>query len=203
MLYVVLRFLSFLILKSVFRLEVRGRENIPKKGSFVLAANHVSFLDPVVVGVSCPRRLSYMARHDLFCNRLASWFLSSLEIFPVKRDAVDLSAIKEALRRLRSGTPLLLFPEGRRRRADEGASYAKAQPGVGFLAAKLNLPIIPVLVKGTEGALPKGARFIRPEKISVYFGRQVYPREGLPYEDIAESIMEDIRYLGKNFNGGD
>jgi len=190
MLYTVLRFLCALIFKTVFRLEVRGKEYIPKKGGFILAANHISYLDPIAVGVACPRKLNFMARHDLFANRWFSWLLSNVGAFAIKRDSADLSALKEAMQRLRCGEPLVLFPEGSRR---FNGTSVEPQPGIGFLAMKLNVPVIPALIKGTEIALPKRAKFIRPVKVSVHFGKQILIERGMTYQEIAQLIMERIR----------
>jgi len=193
MVYVILRFLSSLILKCIFSLKVIDKEHIPERGGFILVSNHVSFLDPVVLGVASFRKLNYMARHDLFSNRFSSKFMSLIRAFPVKRDSADLSALKEAMRCVRSGGGLVLFPEGRRKETN-GKTH-QPQAGVGFLAAKLNVPVIPAFVKGTEKALPKGAKFLNLAKISVRFGRQIQIERRMPYRDIAETIMENIRHL--------
>lgn len=178
----------------MFGLKAHGRQNIPKRGGFILASNHVSYLDPIIVGSACPRKLNYMARHDLFYNRFFSWWLDAVDTFPVKRDTADLSAIKEAMRRVKAGKGLLLFPEGRRKDANS-TSFGKPQAGVGFLADKLDVPVIPVFVKGSEKAFPRGAKFIQPTKVDVYFGKQIKIERGLPYQDIAEEIMKNIRHL--------
>jgi 1-acyl-sn-glycerol-3-phosphate acyltransferase len=192
MLYSIIRLLAFLILKIIFGIKVFGKNYIPKKGGFILASNHVSYLDPVVLGVACPRRLNFMARDDLFCNPLSVWLLSRVGAFPVKKNSADPSAIKEAMRRLKHAEPLLLFPEGSR--SFEGMSL-EPEPGIGFLGAKLNVPVIPVFIRGTDKALPRGARLIRPHRISVYFGKQIFIERRMPYQDIARRIMQEIRHL--------
>lgn len=192
MVYFILRFLCFLIFKIVFRLEVRGKKYIPEKGGFILASNHVSYLDPIAVGVSCRRKLNFMARHDLFSKRWFSWLMFRVGAFPVKRDSADLSALKEAMRRVRMGEPLVLFPEGSRR---FNAASTEPQPGIGFLAAKLNAAVIPAFIKGTERALPRGAKFIFPAKVSVRFGKQILIEKGVSYQVVAQMIMESISNL--------
>lgn len=192
MLYNIIRLVAILVFKIVFRTKVFGKKYIPKKGSFILASNHLSYLDPIVIGVACPRRLNFMARHDLFYNPFFSWLLTKLGAFPVKRNSPDLSALKEAMKRLKEGDALVLFPEGSRQ--FDGLS-AEPHSGIGFLAAKLDAPVIPAFVKGTEKALPKRAKFIRLEKISVYFGMQISIERRMPYQDIARRIMEEIRRL--------
>lgn len=192
MLYSILRLLSAIILKVLFRFKAKGLEHIPKRGGFILASNHVSYLDPIAVGVACQRKLNYMAKEELFCNPLFSRLLSRIGVFPVKRDSADLSALKEAMRRVRIGGALVLFPEGSRR--FDGASH-EPYSGIGFLAAKLNVPVIPAFVKGTEKALPAGAKFIRLTNISVCFGKQISIERRMPYQDIAGHIMDNIRHL--------
>mgnify|MGYP001605697908 CR=1 FL=1 len=187
------RFLCILFFKLVCRVEVKGRDNIPGGGGFILASNHVSYLDTMAVGSACPRRLNNMAMHDLFSCRLSSWFLSALGVFPVKRNSADISALKEAMVRVERGGGLLLFPEGTR--SQDGKLSEKSEAGIGFLAAKLNVPVIPVFVKGTEKALPKGAKFIVPAKVAVCFGKQIHIERRMPYQDIAQLILDHIRHL--------
>lgn len=197
MIHTILRAICILILKAFFQIEAYGRDNVPKKGGFILASNHVSYLDPIAVGSSSPRKLNYMARHDLFSNPFFAWILYKVGAFPVKRGSSDIWALKEAIRRARNGGGLLLFPEGRRLAL--GEENAEAEAGVGFLADKLNLPVIPVHVKGTDKALPKGAKFFSRAKISVIFGKQIHLERGLPYQDTAQLIMDNVRQLSKNF----
>jgi len=169
---------------------------LPLKGSFILASNHVSYLDPVAVACACPRKLNFMAKEELFSRAWSYSFFSAIKCFPIKRNSADLSALKEALRRLKGGEPLALFPEGSR--TLDGASAAP-YPGIGFLAAKLNIPVVPVYVQGTDVALPKGARFVRFTRISVCFGRQMRVDKKLSYKDIAQRIMENVRHLEGQF----
>jgi 1-acyl-sn-glycerol-3-phosphate acyltransferase len=192
-LYFVFKGICSLATFSLFRFRATGKENIPQKGGFLIASNHASYLDPVMVGVACPRLLNYMARHDLFNNAAFAWILKYSRAFPVKRKSADLGAIKEAIRRLKNGEGLLVFPEGGRQ-----ASVYVSEPeaGVGFLAAKSGVPVIPAFVSGTDRAWPRHARFIKPAtKISVHFGKQIHIEGRMPYQDIARKIMENIRHL--------
>ncbi|KPK97137.1 MAG: hypothetical protein AMJ95_10690 [Omnitrophica WOR_2 bacterium SM23_72] len=192
MIHWVSRLLCFLFFKIIYRLEVQGRENIPREGGFIIAANHVSYLDPLALGSSCPRALNYMARHDLFSYRVLGWWLLRVHAFPVKRKSADLSAIKEAMKRVKNNMGLLLFPEGTRQSQGQAG---QVESGIGFLAAKLNCPVIPAFVKGSEKALPKGAKFIKPAKITVCFGQQILIERRMPYQEIAQLIMAGIRHL--------
>lgn len=187
------RLVCYLFSTFLFPIKVSGKKNIPAEGGFIVASNHVSYLDPIVVGVACPRKLNYMARHELFLNPLFGAILYKVNAFPVKRNSADIKAMKEAIQRVgKKGQGLLVFPEGRR-----GAPGLKLTPqaGVGFLVRKLGVPVIPAFVSGSEHALPKGAKFIRPSRVYVSFGKQVHFTEGMSPHEIAQHIMDDIRHL--------
>ena len=193
MLYFIGYTLSLLILKIFYRFKVYGAENIPKKGGFILASNHISNMDPFTVGVGFARKLNFMAKEELFKAPFLAWLFRSWAAFPVKRDTADLSAIKEAIKRVEAGGGLLLFPEGRR--SVNGEIGIKAEAGIGFFAAKLNVPVIPAFVTGTEKALPRGAKFLRLSRISVYYGKAVQFDKNKPYQVIADEILQGIRLL--------
>ncbi|MFA5224480.1 MAG: lysophospholipid acyltransferase family protein [Candidatus Omnitrophota bacterium] len=190
------RFIFLVILKLFFQFEVKGRENIPEKGGFILAANHVSYLDPAAVGVACPRTVHFMARDSLFLKPVLKSWLKAVEVIPLKRNAADLSAIKTGLKILRKGGALALFPEGTRRTKVD--MYLNPEPGVGFLAAKGGVPVIPVFVSGTYIAMPRQARSLRLAKISVRFGKEIHIERGRPYQETSDLIMANIKQLSNN-----
>lgn len=181
--------------KLLFRIEFQGREFIPAKGGFILASNHVSYLDPIAVGTACPREVSFMAKSTLFDYPFLRGWLKGVGAIPVKRGAPDISAIKTALHNAASGKGLALFPEGTRRTKEN--AFINPQAGAGFLADKLNVPVIPAFVSGTERALPRGAKFIRPAKIRVKFGKEIHIERGKPYREISEAIMANIKNLAE------
>jgi 1-acyl-sn-glycerol-3-phosphate acyltransferase len=193
-------FISRLILKLFFkiylRMRVYGRENIPKNGAFILASNHVSYLDPPVLGCACPRPLNYMAKEELFRNWAFGALLRSYHVFPVRRGEGDPGAIKEAMRRLKAGGILLVFPEGTR---SETGQIQKAQVGIGYLGLMAGVPILPAYVEGAREVLPRGAKGIRPAAVSVYFGKMIEPsrlkfsgdkREAS--QQLADYVVEEI-----------
>ncbi len=194
-----LRWLSWVIAKTFFGLKMYGRGNIPARGGFLLASNHLSFLDPILMGVAAaPRPLKYMARDTLFRNFFFGWLLRQVGAFPLKRNSADLGALKEGMRCVREGNGLFLFPEGRRREA--GQAPGKPQAGVGFLAQKLNVPVVPAFVCGTDKVLPKGARMLRRHRITIYIGAPVEIQSGMEYQEIADLVMEHIRGLDPALN---
>ncbi len=192
MLYRIAASLSNFVFGFFFRIKIRGAENIPKEGGFILASNHLSYLDPAVLAIACPREVNFMAKKELFNIPLLSNLISALGAFPVKRNTADISALKEAMKRVNAGNGLLVFPEGSRK---EGSTDLVPQAGIGFLAAKINALVIPAFISGTENALPKGSKFIKPAKVSVTFGKQVSIERGMPYKEIAQKIMDSIRQL--------
>ncbi len=192
MLYTIGRLIFLILAKLFFGFKVIGADNIPKTGGFLFASNHVSNLDPILMGAACPRKINYMAKNDLFRNRFFAWILSAVHVFPVKRESADLGALKEAIRRLKSGNGLLVFPEGRR---SAGGLNEEPQPGVGFLAAKCGVPIIPAFISGTEKALPKHAKRLTRTSITIRIGEKIFVQKGVPYLDSARNVMEHIRHL--------
>ncbi|MCM8757913.1 MAG: 1-acyl-sn-glycerol-3-phosphate acyltransferase [Candidatus Omnitrophica bacterium] len=194
MLYYFLKPIAIFLCKILFNIKIEGKQFIPKKGAFILASNHLSYLDPIVLGVACPRRLNFMARDDLFSIPVFSSLIRFLGAFPIKRYSADISSFKEAFKRLKRGNPIVVFPQGRRVFSDEPYS---ALPGIGFLAVKSNVSVIPSYIKGTDEALPINAKFIRLKPIRVTFGKEIYIERRKPYnyQEVSDQIMEAIRRL--------
>ena len=161
------RWLCLGISKVVFGLRVEGREHIPRSGAAIIAANHVSFLDPVVVAIAAGRPIHFMAKEELFRFRPFGWLLQQYHVFPVSRRRADLHAMKRALSLLEQGEIIVIFPEGTR---GDGSQLGAAKPGIGLIAARSGAPVIPAFHRGAEKALPRGARFPRPHRITVKFG---------------------------------
>ncbi len=192
MFYSFFRNIFKLLLKIFFRLEIRGVENIPKTGGFVLVANHISYLDPMVLGAGCTRRLDYMAKRELFKNPLLRFWLIHCRVFAVNRSGNDLASIKEAVRRLKNGRVIGLFPQGSRK----AAGTDDIKKGLAFLATKAEVPIIPAFIKGTDIALPYHSKKIKLTKISICFGEKMDVERGQAYTDIADLALQRIRQLG-------
>lgn len=185
-------------LKILFRLEVKGKDNIPKSGGVILAAHHESYLDPVVAGTASPRQIYFLARKELFQLGFFSWLISHLNAMPISREQLQISTFKKSLEILKKGRVLLLFPEGTRSPA---GIISKGERGVGLIAAKANVPVIPVLIKGSGNALPRGKKWITSHKISITFGKPLYfeklehkSRKDL-YQEFVDKIMEEMKKL--------
>ena len=197
------RSLAIVLFKVLFRLQVSGLENIPLKGGFILASNHISYLDPPALGAVCPRKLRFLAKEELFTGVLGR-LIANLNTFPIKGQPGDLMSLRRAIKELEAGRALAIFPEGRRT-AD--GRLGEPMPGVGLLAAKAGVCIVPAFVEGSNRALPIGSKFIRLEKIKVYFGKAFWPQELSPglnsqdfYQGIAARTMEEIGRLKPQAN---
>src|SRR5208282_5503013 len=165
--------------------------NIPRQGAFILASNHISNLDPVVLGISSVRRINFMAKIELFKGALG-YVLTHLGSFPVKRGEADFGAMREALRRLKEGRVILIFLEGTRR---IGNAPPKAQAGVGFLAMKSGVPIVPVYVQGTNKVMAPGTKFLKRDHVSATFGEPFFVNDAPSYEEASQRILDKIYTL--------
>ena len=153
------------LIKGVFRVRVIGAENMPKEGGAIVASNHRSNWDPIVVAITTPRKLTFMAKAELFKNKMVASVLRAVGAFPIKRGGGDVGAIKGALTILKNEDAMLIFPEGTRV-ADESKSEAK--PGTVMLAIRAKVPVVPVYTTG---------KYRWFSKITVTFGKPVYYEE--------------------------
>jgi glycerol-3-phosphate dehydrogenase (NAD(P)+) len=171
-----------------FRMSRIGREYIPEEGPVIIAANHRSFLDPFVIGTMARRPMYYVAKKELFSNRLQSWILSALGAFPVDRGAGDRDSIETAKTILGRGDIVLIFPEGTRIRP---GALGHAKRGVGRLALETGAPVVPVAVIGTED-VRKGIR-IRPRKVRIRAGRALrFPQVDDASPALAAAVTDRI-----------
>lgn len=189
--YLTTKLVGIILFKILFYLEVKGKENIPEKGSFILASNHTSYLDPLVLGIASPRPLYYLAKISLFKNPLFSWLIQLLGAIPLERESFYSYTLRNALKLLKNGHGVVIFPEGTR---SEDGKIKDGKGGVGFLAIKGKSPIIPVKIKGTEKALPVKGKFVKPAKVKIIIGKPLY-FEKEDYSEIGRTVMEEIRKL--------
>lgn len=148
MIYRLLKFLARMILITVRRWDVQGRENLPASGGAVLVANHVSYWDPVVVICAFRRKVHFMAKSELFDIPVIGYVLRIAGSFPVRRDKSDREAIRTAIRLLEEGQVVGVFPEGTRSHSGE---LLKPHLGAAMLAARAKVPMIPIALIGTRG----------------------------------------------------
>ena len=149
------------------QLESQGNEHIPRKGGVLLLSNHLSYIDPPLIGTVATREIYYMARDDVFRIPGLNKLIVTLNAFPVRRGAADLAALRHTLSLLKKGKVVLIFPEGTR---SVDGTLAEAYAGVSFIVHRAKVPTIPVFLKGSEYMLPRNAKCFYPAKLSVTFG---------------------------------
>lgn len=195
--YRLAQFLSYCYLKYFHRFEVKGLDNVPPKGGFILACNHLSYLDPPAVGCRIPRNLHYFARDSLFFGPLGL-LITKLNSIPVNRDQLDLGTLRKVLSVLKGGEPVLVFPEGTR---SPDGTLQKSQKGLGLLVHKSGVPVLPARLHGSFEILGKGKLFPR-------IGKKLYLNIGSPilseelsfdsndrYQKISDLVMHAIEGL--------
>jgi 1-acyl-sn-glycerol-3-phosphate acyltransferase len=154
------------------KFRVFGLENVPKKGGVLLAANHQSFFDPVLVAMVLSREMHFMARRTLFRNPAFRALIASYNAFAIERDTADVKGVNSAIARLEAGNILLVFPEGTR---TEDGSIAPMK-SVGVIAERAAVPLVPVLIQGAYEVWPKGKLIPRPGVVSLVFGKPMNPK---------------------------
>jgi len=168
-----------------FRYRYIGRGYVPTTGAVLLVSNHQSHLDPVLVGIACPRRLKYLTRHDLFFWPLGSW-IRALGAVPIDRQRGALAGMKTTLKLLQQGEAVLVFPEGTR---TPHGGLNPLLPGFCVLARRSGATIVPVAISGAYDAMPRGSAFPRPRSITLVFGEPI-PRE--QYASWSDMALTDV-----------
>jgi len=156
-------------LRLFFRPSVTGLEHVPREGGAILAANHVSFLDPLLLPLVVPRRVMFLTKVKYIDKPMLRWFLTGAGVIPVATD--DLSAVGGAVTAgvaaVRAGRLIGIFPEGTRSR--DGLLH-RGKTGVARIAMETGVPVVPAGISGTERAFPRGARLPRPHRVHITFG---------------------------------
>jgi len=173
----------------LFRFHSSGGANVPREGGVLLACNHQSFFDPILVSLGMKRPITFMARDTLFRNWLFGPMISRLNAFPVRRGKADVDAIREAVQRLEWGWALLVFPEGERTR---DGRVAALHGGPVMLAHRANVPIVPVVIKGAFEAWPRHRKLFRFHRISIVYGRPIPPPPNADRET-QERVLQELQ----------
>ena len=171
----------------VFRIKKTGIENVPKEGGVILAINHKSDLDPVMIGITSPRKLNFMAKSELFKNKLFGGLIKRLGAFPVHRNSGDVGALKTSFKILNAGGAMLIFPEGGRVKPGQ---KKRAKSGVSVIAHKMNVPVIPVLIDGEYKWMSKiTVRIGEPISFEEYAGQKL---SGEELQALADDVLKKI-----------
>ena len=181
------------------RLRVEGAGHIPATGPCLIAANHASYLDPVVLAMACPRPVRFIMSRAFYERRSIHWICRATGAIPVENNPRDLGSLRRTLRALREGAVVGIFPEGGR---SHDGTLMPAKPGAALLALRAGVPLLPAGILGTFAALSRHQRFPRRGPILVRFGPPVaFPaqwREGAAKEHLEEAtalLMERIQTL--------
>ena len=179
--------------KIFFKAEVVGRENVPKEGAVILAANHISNFDPPLLGSFSPRPVHFMAKIELFQNKIFAKIISSLYAFPVKRGTADKGAIKNAVNILKNNEVVGIFPEGTRSKTGE---VGKGEVGVALLASMTGATVLPVAIEGTNEMFSENKTF---PKLKLVFGEPIkFEGDRKNREELSvfsDKIIDEIKKL--------
>lgn len=190
-LYHAIRFFSIFVFHTFSRLRLIGRYNVPAQGAFIIASNHLSWTDIPLIPLHLRRKVVYMAKEEYFYSRLA-WLVRFLGAFPVKRGEGDRQALRTAEEQLKKGNILVIFPEGTRSRS---RTMAQAHAGMGMIALRTGVPVVPVAIWGSENSLKKpGAR------VTISYGQPMILKpkgKKVTREDINEATDQVMRKIAE------
>ncbi|MBF0328027.1 MAG: AMP-binding protein [Nitrospirae bacterium] len=207
----IVRFLFFakkFIFKTVFCLKVRGLENIPAEGAFVIAPNHTSYLDAFIIAASVPfdvfKKLYFLGLQNFFAGKLRSWLAKLGHVIPIDQETYLHRALQLSAFAVKKQSSLCIFPEGGRSFDGKLMPFKK---GIGVLAVELGVPVIPAYIEGAFKALPKGSAFIQPCKITVSFGSpleidRMDIRRKAGETDVYQHFADELRKRVKNLAEG-
>lgn len=183
------------------RTRYYGRGKVPRKGAYLIVCNHQSFADPNLVAFGLYRGIAFMARSTLFKGFLGFW-LPRVWCLPVERGSSDRASIRRTVDMLRSGRPLILFPEGTRSRDGKLQEFKR---GFELIARKAGVPILPAAIHGAGAAFPKGARFPKPTKVRVTYGELVSLEElaQIGAEGVRDRVQELMTAMDERFGSAD
>ncbi|ANU22993.1 lysophospholipid acyltransferase family protein [Planococcus donghaensis] len=181
------------VLSPLYRFEVIGKENFPKDGGILLCSNHIHALDPPVVGMTAPRTVHFMAKEELFNAPILGSILPKVNAFPVKRGMSDREALRTALKILKNGDVVGLFPEGTR--STDGI-LKKGLSGAGFFALRGNADVMPCAIIGPYKAF---------RKVQVVYGEPIqmapFRERKASAEEVTEVIMASIQKILDDYSG--
>jgi len=188
-------YLINIYLKIVHNFVVKGKEKVPKYGPLIVVSNHVSYLDPPIVGAAVKRQLHFMAKQELFEKKWFGYILNQMGTFPVKRGVPDKSAIRKSLNILNNDKALCMFPEGTRIKTGK---LGEAKPGVTLIALMSKSPILPVAIKHSdENNKSLQVSIGKPFLLDEYYDKKLNRDQK---DEVGELIMNKIGEQLKSLN---
>ena len=189
------RLFSLTFFKFFHSFRTSGTDSLPA-GPLILAPNHASYLDPPATGCGLFRVTYYLARHTLFKPPIASWLLPSIGSIPVNQNSPGPSSLKNIFEVFKNKGTLVLFPEGQR---TFDGNLRKAEPGIGMIAARANVPVVPVHIIGSREAMPRNGSWHPFRPIRVVYGQPMRfsgdPKSRQDFQKFADEIMSAISKL--------
>ncbi len=183
-----------------FRYRVVGREQVPARGGALIAANHASYVDIPFMGAAVRRRMWFLGRQDLFLPGLRA-VVQWLGWIPIRQDRLDRHGFDKAIRLIREGRIVVIYPEGSR--TPDGA-LKRGKPGIGVIVAETGCAVIPAHLSGTREVLPPGARWLSLHPVRVTFGAPIDFAEVAQrssgkefYQHVSRTVMSRIADLGQ------
>jgi len=190
MFYILLKIIILPIIKLIWVGKVEGIENIPKKGGFILASNHESYFDFITLYAVVPRRIYFLAGEVFFQKKQWSWLMKLTKQIKVDRNSEDKSlSINEALKHLRMGHLIGIFPEGTR---SSDGKLQKAYNGAVKMSLKASVPIIPIGIIGTLEIMSRHDRFPKFKKCVINFGKPIVYKKSDSYEEKYTNLTKDL-----------
>lgn len=191
------------LFRKIFKIKAINAEVLNTDNPLIIAPNHRSYIDPPLINAIAPEPLVFLAKKELFEGKFKNWLFRTMNAIPVDRSKADFDALNEAIERIKQGCKVCIFPEGRR--APENG-FLKPKPGVGYLAVKTGVPVVPVYIHNSTDILSGDNKHFRIPKreVLVIFGQ---PLEFKNVEDnikgykkVANRVMEEIKKLAQTVN---
>ncbi len=186
-----------LVSRLLFGFSVHHSERVPRKGGVIIACNHISEMDPPVLGFAIPRQIAFMAKNELFRKRFSDFIFKKLNTIPVNRSGVDTNAIRSAVDHLKNGIAVVIFPEGTRSR---DGRLLPGKAGISLIASVSRVPILPAFIWGTDH--PGKAMLRTGNPFSIHFGKLIPSRRIMTIRKkygakaVAEKVMSAIAETG-------
>lgn len=200
-LFKLVQFILRVIFDLLYRVEKIDLNKVPINGKLIKCSNHISYLDPVVIGAYIPRCVYFMAKKELYNNRFLSSLVTFLNTFPVKRQAFNRKAFSISFEILKDENVLCLFPEGTR--STDGVLRG-GKKGIGFIAAASNTPILPVAISGTNKIIQKPYRRIFFPRVKLIVGDIIDIKDILKEHSKKEAISiivdRTMKEIGKIYD---
>lgn len=181
----------YLGFRLFYRCQIYGNRHPCETGA-IIAPNHVSFLDPPLIGAFWPADTHFLARASLFKPGFMGWVLPKMHSHPVQGTAQDIDSMRMVCQLIKEGNKVVIFPEGNR---SEDGQLQPIKSGISMLAMRMNCPIIPVYIQGTYEAWPRQSRWPKPGKeIAVVVGNPIYPSKYLELKkkEGQEQLTQDV-----------